>query len=192
MVRGRSLSFSPGTNNLIEAFSRAEGECGSSIGGKNDQRSCDCCRVAPRWHFAGSGTKRPCDWQRTASGGWRCGQSHSRCAVWCTVSSLRDEAPQKHVHVGKEPQRLKTEYHQVAISKSRFSGPGPLVSGAFFEFDFYRKKCGPLSPRSRQGLKHLVTIQRRKVFLIPSQPSDDCGARSQATDPRAMRRDGLR
>ena len=104
------------------------------IGGKNDQRSRDCCRVAPRWHFAGSGTKRPCDWQRTASSRRRCGQPHSRCAVCCTVSSLRDEAPQKHLPVGKEPQRLKDEYHQVAISKSRFNGPGSLVSGALFEF----------------------------------------------------------
>jgi hypothetical protein len=35
---------------------------------------------------------------------------------------------------GKEPQRIKVEYHQVAISNTRFSGPGfeASVSGALF------------------------------------------------------------
>jgi hypothetical protein len=33
-----------------------------------------------------------------------------------TKASRHATGPQEHVHVGKEPQRLKDEYHQVAIS----------------------------------------------------------------------------
>ena len=147
-----------------------------AFGGENDQRESSCDhRAVSRWNFAGAGAERSRNGQRTAGSRRRCGQSHSRCAgVWSPGSS-RDETPQKHLHVGKEPQRLKDEYHQIAISKCRFSSPGfefQCVRGSFLYSPFFAKECGPLSPRSRQGLKALVTIQCRKVLLVPSRASD--------------------
>ena len=105
-----------------------------AFGGENDQRESSCDRrTVSRWNFAGAGAERSRNGQRTAGSRRRCGQSHSRCAgVWSPGSS-RDERPQKHLHVGKEPQRLKDEYHQVAASKKSPVGVAPAsLSGALF------------------------------------------------------------
>ena len=145
-----------------DVLTARQGECGSSIGGKNE-RSRDRCRAIRRWRFAGDGAKRSTDGQLPACGRRRCGQSRNESSNARTAGTWRhsgraytigcpgsvknphrashDHAPQEDVYVGKEPQRLKAEYHQVATSGPGLAAPD-FVRGSFLNSNAELKTLG--------------------------------------------------
>jgi hypothetical protein len=149
-----------------DVLTARQGECGSDIGGKHE-KSCDRCRATRRWRFAGD-SAGAADWWLPAGGWWSGRQPRRTRHTVCLRDdnpnpvTSRDEAPQKHVHVGKEPQRLKAKYHQVAISKSRFSSPG-FCPGLFFELE-----CGIKNTRRALMARHshltLPPRRRGRIF----------------------------
>jgi hypothetical protein len=159
-----------------------------AFGGENDQRESSCDhRAVSRWNFAGAGAERSRNGQRTAGSRRRCGQSHSRCAGIWSPGSSRDETPQKHLHVGKEPQRLEDEYHQVVTSKKVPVGVAPAsCPGRLFlnslgrarEDDLIGDQSASASCLRRPPVARSMTVLMRGLQIRPNRLERGPRARS--------------
>jgi hypothetical protein len=161
----------------IAAFSPTSRVCDSRFGGKNDQRESTCDhRTARRWHFAGSGAKRPCNWRRTPSSRRRCGQSRCTKRSVCLRGYNEQVGPQEDVETPEEVPIQADVKPECFTEGSRSSRERNGLQGRrCLSCEEDHPKQGLGSPYRSGRSAHWVKVKNPKAPAVKREAEEDCG-----------------